>query len=441
MSRNKRHEGNQDPDLRAYVLKNLPLLDPSALESNLAPVVQVLGELTPDCVSSVLQSYSDNRVEGLGRLLVHLIWEDRRPQVRSRALTLLSTRSDASLYRSELLRLRGELRDPTSASALIAALGRIASGLPLKMFKPYLRSPDARIRANAVEALAREPKALLKSVFSVMAGDASHRVKAEAALGLYRLGETDTLTTLLTRTTAPRARTSLLHAAGRAHPISETLLAELTRSIHDGTEPEALTAARGLARSAKAQNITKLLGLGMKSPHARVRNELAQAAGRVGGQSAALFTMGLVRRLTRAGAERELATALALAAHLPEVPDADDAVPYLDHPDSRVAANAVELLERHAGREDVRERLARAMGHEHPRVVANCALALWNRGMVRALSRLREMARAGDAALRTSAAWALGRAAGLVAGDLLQELLDDREASVREMAFRSLQYA
>ncbi|MBI4868319.1 MAG: HEAT repeat domain-containing protein [Candidatus Wallbacteria bacterium] len=430
--------GTPDPALQAYVLRNLGLADPDALQRNMRGVLEHLKQFDAATANEVVRDLNTRKVAGLPRLLLHLLWEDARPEVQAVALHVLGQQADRSELLPELLRLRRHLQDPRALSALVLALGRIGRDLPFKLFKPFLAHTDARVRANALEVLLERIHPRLSEVFAVMVNDPSARVRSLSAAALWRLGN-PVLVSLLEETEDPRARASVAFAAGRVG--QDPRLADALFAIAGNQKcPESLRAraAESLGRAAGRGDLPRVIGLAYKAAEPELRRQLIDSAAAIDSLGAAAYLTKVLEKLEATLRVRQIASTLSLLGGLPVQPEPAVLVPYLEHPDARVAANAVLVLGKRTGSPAVTAVLNRSLAHPAPRVAANAAVVLWRQGIVSAFSRLRELASQGATAARASAAWALGQIGGLVAQDLARPMLDDPEESVRRWAFLAL---
>jgi hypothetical protein len=113
---------------------------------------------------------------------------------------------------------------------------------------------------------------------------------------------------------------------------------------------------------------------------------------------------------------------------------------WLRDPDPRVRANVLESLVATSGEAAwVRQLLLEHLHDAHWRVAANAAVGLQGMGLEDpALARLTEMASSGDANMRCSSAWAMGRVMNASVLKILHRLRKDPDERVRWNALRSL---
>jgi HEAT repeat protein len=126
------------------------------------------------------------------------------------------------------------------------------------------------------------------------------------------------------------------------------------------------------------------------------------------------------------------------SAHRDAEPDIEYLSRFLESPDGRVRANAVEALAPYCGLGSIQEALLRCWGSEVARVRVNAALPLWRAGYQFVMSGLKDMLSSSVPAVRASAVWALGQVGGFVATSYLRKALDDPDESTRKLAFEGL---
>ncbi len=430
--------GVPDPVVQAYFLKKMVLASRDAVQRNTRGVLDLLLRLEPELAVSVLRELDTQAAAGLGQLLLHLLWEDPRPEVQAPALKLLGMQPEREQFLPELLRLRKHLRSPRAVSALVSVLGCVGRELPFRLFKPFLAHPDARVRANTLEALLDRLHPRLTEVFAVMVNDPSPRVRALAALALWRLGR-PVLTSLLAESEDPAARLALAHAAGRVGQDANLADALFAIAGDEALTPELRrAAASALGTVASRRDISRLIGVAYKAGVLDVRRGLVASAASLDAEGTAAYLTQVLERLGATTRHRQLASTLSLIGVLHVQPQPSVLEPYLAHPDSRVAANATETLGAHAADDSVSRSLSRSLSHPASRVSANAAVALWRHGCVEAFSRLRVLAGDAAAGARASAAWAFGRLGGLLAQDAVRPLLEDPDENVRHWAFEAL---
>lgn len=426
-----------DPQYRAYQLKRtVARQGPGAVDG--AELLAVAGRLPGDEASALLSFLAASGTPESRALLAGVARSDARTEVRNRALVLLAGSAEGREGYVDLFReiLSGGPGDFVAATA-VKALGQGGDGETFGTFKSFLTHRDARVRANCVEGLRFRSVPGLRPVLELLLDDPSPRVRAEAALSLWKLGN-PVLLQLLADAEDPAERLSYLRALGRTGR-DERVMA-LLWEIFGGPDAAESAAAAG-----------SLLQL---DPDAVVPRMVAQAV--FGGLEfrGCIFSRCIehdrdrtvaeltrhVRDLSSSGPAhtRALATALALLKETGEVGDVDAVAALLDHDDSRVASNAIEVLSPRTAAPGIRAALIRCLRTGTPRMRVNAAVALWRAGLVGAVSELRAMLDDDDPCVRSGGCWGLGTVGGLVGGSFLEGMLSDPDERVRKMAARFL---
>ena len=111
----------------------------------------------------------------------------------------------------------------------------------------HLRSTDARVRANAVEALWHTPASGAVSVFKSVLNDSNHRVVANALVGLYYRKDPQALKMMirLTEHPSPMFRVAMVWALGTV--ADRRAVPALQKLLDDPSEPVSEKAQRVLA--------------------------------------------------------------------------------------------------------------------------------------------------------------------------------------------------
>lgn len=147
-------------------------------------------------------------------------------------------------------------RHPKIRSKVLAIIARCCPN-PMTAER-YLEDDDPRVRANLIEALAdcASNSAWLQEALQNHVWDRNNRIAANAAVGLFRLGETDAALTHIRRMASderPAFRASAAWAMG-AISIGE-LADDLERLRHDSSQTVRWNALRSLVRLHKKGNV------------------------------------------------------------------------------------------------------------------------------------------------------------------------------------------
>jgi HEAT repeat protein len=259
---------------------------------------------------------------------------------------------------------------PRVVAAALAALARVAVDLPFKLVKPYLLHKDARVRASALEALLTRDLSGLSDLLSLLLNDAAPRVKALAAVGLWRMGRADLLEQLVLAEDAPTRR-SLVWALGLAGR-DPRCLGLLERSLDDSDEPTRLVAIRALGMLAHGEDVPGLLAKARTLVGRRSREALARACYKADPTAARTALARMMDEAREGRDPRALSSCLGLARVWP-LGDYVPLLPLVEDSDGRVAANAVEVIAPAAATPTVNRTLRVALESPVPRVVANAA--------------------------------------------------------------------
>lgn len=254
--------------------------------------------------------------------------------------------------------------------------------------------------------------------------------------------------------------------------LSESTLEQVQSLVE--VEPLAGRNVRGKRAEIVAYELVAIQGLmgildGLEAEDPQVREEAFRALEATGGpvaiphlvqvlgserQGAILKAIPMLARLGResagvarlldaiiqdAGDTHILATAVRAVGHLEGYDGGERLRPFLEHPDPRVRANAIEALDALdlPGFEDS---VAARIHDDHQRVKANAAVALFKRGRPEVVPHLIELSRTGDDAARAAATFSMGE---LFVAEASRGQAQDLEVCVRWIgedlaAFRSL---
>ena len=160
--------------------------------------------------------------------------ETTAPECLLRALTLIEDSDDYSAFYARLCTLTWH-SDNYIRSKAVLALCRMRPNRSL--IDRQLESPDARVRANAVEALWHAPAGSAIRVFQEALADDNHRVVVNALMGLYYHKDESYYDKMvaLAGHPEPRFRAALAWALGQ---ISEARLVPLRERLAADPSPE-----------------------------------------------------------------------------------------------------------------------------------------------------------------------------------------------------------
>lgn len=137
--------------------------------------------------------------------------------------------------------------DSVKLATLVSQLGRVGEPVDWVLAVPHLKSPDARVRANAVELVERMPdQAQVTELLTPLLSDENNRVRGNVAKALGRIGVPKIARYLKSMLRSPKVsmRESAVYAI--SHIIGEPMVDLLIEALRDPYEGIRLRAVRGL---------------------------------------------------------------------------------------------------------------------------------------------------------------------------------------------------
>lgn len=291
-----------------------------------------------------------------------------------------------------------------------------------------LSSNDARVRANAVEAIACFPlsKEEAGKHLTAFLADANSRVRANAIVSLYPHDHARGNRALREMLSSRQAgeRSSAYWAVGQiqdpevVEPFVNALVAE----------NEKASLASGMATLDRLTNprlkpaVQRLFG----HPNPTVQIHAIQAYGRLAGASALKV---LDRMYGSAETEVIKSAILAVMGEVCEPGNIQFITKHFTERGDRLLANAIEALDT-VGSLENSVLLEPFLAHPSPRVRANAVIALWRMGSFTSLVTLTELLASADEATVRTGLYALGK---------IQSSMDWRELKRRPLLLSSLQ--
>ena len=114
-------------------------------------------------------------------------------KMAERLLDLISSFSDPARVLALLAQLLRH-QNPRIRSKTVLLIGRASSNA--RLAESYMREPDKRVRANAIEALWGNQAEEARAILTQSVADPDNRVAANAVMGLYKLGDTRSIALL-----------------------------------------------------------------------------------------------------------------------------------------------------------------------------------------------------------------------------------------------------
>ncbi|MBI4867651.1 MAG: HEAT repeat domain-containing protein, partial [Candidatus Wallbacteria bacterium] len=154
----------------------------------------VLTELDTDVISSALRALGRfHRKEVLETFLK--VTKHNKAEIRTLAVSIvgnLGTQAQVgfltSMFKTE--------KEPTTRSAIVSALAKLAGPEGLNFLPQYLSDPDERVVANAIDGLNRSGNLEVVAHLKPMLRHPHNRIRANTVLALWNLGDTKSLSEL-----------------------------------------------------------------------------------------------------------------------------------------------------------------------------------------------------------------------------------------------------
>jgi HEAT repeat protein len=405
-------------------------LQRTKVESEIALAVDVLADLEQDGTVDALRKLACHPSElvrervaaALGRsaapaadpALIEMLG-DTAPRVQLAAVTALGRSGRKAAAPAVVAKFR-EVRDGKLQAKMLTVLGELRDPAALPLAVAGLRHADARIKASAVEALARLPLGrdeLLGHLVPLLA-DPGNRVRANAIVAVHphESQRANVALRQMLGSKRPRERGSALWAAGEVQ--DPELIDEFVVVLN--TEQDRTIVETGLKALDRLSNPRLRRGVArlLSHPNPAVQERAINAYARLSGAAAAkeldrLYETApsdVVRSsiLSSLGIVCDAATIRFITRHFKER-------------DDRIIANAIQALDR-VGCLETSVLVEPFLSHPSPRVRANVVVALWHCGSLRSASTFVEMLGSRDDAVLRSALFGLAQ---------VHDSLDSRE--------------
>lgn len=335
-------------------------------------------------------------------------------------------------------------------AAVLTALGLIHRHESVEVIAKGLRSPDGRVRANAIEALSafdlRAPEAV--RYFDPALRDDNNRAAGNAILAIYPYDRDRALAVLKSLLKAKEA----LKRSTAAYIIGElqdpVLLQGLITMINTEQDRNVLSSA--LNSISRIRNPELKMGIAKlcQHPNDLIRGRAIQIFAGMSGLSELKVLESYFQKETSPTVKATIVQAFGQVCDMNHLAFLKTK---LADQDPRIVANAVEALDKVGALENA-ELIEPLTKHRNPRVRANALVALWHQGQLRAADSLGEMLETMDDDQLSSglhAAKAFGRAVsplGLKRHPLLRSSLQNAFERMSSMGvtswdlFRSSQF-
>jgi len=404
--------------------------------------------------------------EAFAQLTVEQLLAHENPHARVVGLKKLLAAPDRT-GRLLLLNALGRETMPRLIASMIIGLGRFANHEDISVIAQFLMHEDARIRANAVEAMAMfDSEDACRHIISCMS-DEDNRVKANvvrvlqgiggqslfnllkkmsqdeklwtrasAAYAFYRIKSPQSLVALAQMARndeipeiRQRALEYILAEKREGNPAAEVVLAQLEHSR--GNDDLAAAISEEADETPSDQDLARLLASDEPVQRYLALSRLNQSEMLT---DCALFSEALSR-------EQDsflLSMMLAMVREKRLAGCFEHCCRLLAHPDERVRANAVEAFAAALPADASPDCLLPLIKDKYSRVVANALLVLHKYNRIDLAGELKSMLARGREAFKRSALYVISqlREPGLV--QILETMLHDHNPRVRDGAFKIL---
>jgi hypothetical protein len=245
------HQGH--PPLKTYALEELTLIKAVIPQSELE---FLLGETDLEVLQAFVEYAHFLSEDQKLNTAKHLL-KNPHPQIQKQVCSLMHGLTlDADLLKLVLAKI-STCADPVLMTKLIPNLQSQLPLIPLAYFEPLVRHPNPEVQAACLEILKESPAARFRPLFQDCIHSKEPRVRSNALVGLWRLGEPIILQVL---ETDPEGQfiTTHLHALGETG--QDPAIQKLLVSYLDHVNPQiASQAALSLGKTGNQSHIQDLL--------------------------------------------------------------------------------------------------------------------------------------------------------------------------------------
>jgi HEAT repeat protein len=354
--------------------------------------VRNLRKFSPDKVTTALISFLRNPER------THL----RKHRIE--AVKILAEAHD-SINIVRILDLLTSERDSHVLATLISSCSEFMSENSdfLPLLTPLLQHDDARVAANAIEAMGKFGPDIVRGNLKSYLFSSIPRQSMNAATAFYKAGEEKIYSFVRLKLTGedPCWQASAAHAIGKIN--SSDSVTDLLKILPTSLPQVRETVLKGLAGTANQASIMPIISCMLIEKEINLQHAYIHTLKAIGEEQ----TVAKLSEISaNSGNPRIQATAVKLLGHF-DVPGTLDTVKRgLMSNDPRVMANSIEAL-MNQGNEASSIMLNDYLTSAHPRVRGNAVMAMWKLGITGVIKHLREMMDEGDSRNHQSAAWVI----------------------------------
>lgn len=404
----------EDLTARGIILKVLAgLRFPEAMDL----MEQHAASPSPGVRAAVAQSLCRRPEDRAEALLLRLL-DDPEPEVVLTAIDSLAILGRAGAAKA-VARFTAAEHDKRLRSRATAALGFLGAAEAVPILFRLLEDTDARVVANAVDALRSLDPSREDVIRHVgpLVNHPNNRVRANAILSLQAVEEGRAMASLRAMLASPMRldRASAAWVVGEVGTVDAVKW--LVTLINTELEPTVLSAALNALERIERPEARPALTRLFSHPNAGIRAQAVRVFSKTADSSGMRQLEGLL------STEKVQTVRSAVVAAMGNLSDSGNfmvVTRLLQDRNERVVANAIESLDRMASLE-VTPFLTPFLSHPNNRIRANAVVALWKLGDLKAVRELHAMLVSPASAARRSAMHALRQVADFLAPGLLAE--------------------
>lgn len=370
-------------------------------------ILELLGHSFPPVRVSAVRGLGPQGGPEAKAALLGLI-EDSDPEV---AVAALQSLRNFEFDEDEVQQLDAVLdssSEPKVRASVAELLRRFPHRVAVPVLKKALRDSDARVRANAIEALHNlegiQDRRLLALLKPMDQEGENNRVQANVAMALGEL-EPPTSVRILSRllnSTDKWERASAVYAARNVR--NERVANWLTVQLGSEDDEDVLRNILSSLEFFEGENVTRCFLRGLEHENPFVR---AGAAKALGGTQDVDVENQLIRKLDEEQDQTVLCEVIRSLGRMCDSTRIPLIAAKLQHPDLRVQATAIEALAE-IGTVEIVPHVEPFVNSSDNRVKANAAVSMWNSGNLDVAETLTGMMSSPSLKQRSSAVYALG---------------------------------
>lgn len=334
-------------------------------------------------------------------------------------------------------RILAQEKSPRIRSAVIMALGMMASERLLPILQGALRDEDPRVRANAIEAIEKLKSSSIVGILQPYLEDTNNRVRANVAKAIWKFGDFDVSETMNKMLTS----SDKWHRASAAYALGEIkdprFITKLAQALKDEDSDVRRNAAHALKKLESPNTLNALIPL-LDDPNFDVRVQAVLAISRCASERVEEL---LLPRLSTEENPIVRATLISSFGEANTLAARESLAPFLKDEDARVVANTINALRKLYPQNPgpgIIEDVKALLFHEDNRVKSDSIHALWHWSEFKVLDHLLSLLSHDDPKHRLSGTFVLGeigravsenQALSVAVNQLIAELVAGKDAA------------